>query len=264
MTQKNDTECGFIPQAKSDNYFNSDHSEFVCPAKDLAEPKIPHPPIKSASSPIFRPRNNNPRYPDKNKSVIKAAFYAALERGRSIPNGSLLDREARRKWLAEHDIVPAEIRRQLPDGAAALLAAIALHGEGGAVEISNIELADKTGMHGRNVQRSADVLEDRALVNIERREQSGAKHLVNVYTVVSTALKRWIERFRLTLIGWRKRHGLEKDISISLKLAPKTAPKPAPKTLEETEIALHQAEPSAFDNFLLDMLAKVKPKRRLE
>jgi hypothetical protein len=260
VTQKNSTECGIIPQAQSQNYFNSDHSEFDNRHKHLAARKIPHYGKLNPISPNLRPRNNNPQFPDRIKSRIKSAFYAALERGRTIPRGSMLEREARRKWLAEHDIIPAEIRRQVPDGAAALLAVIALNGEDGELESSVIALADCTGMHVRNVQRNADILEERGIATVEERKQDGAKNLVNVYRLVSTAFKAWIARFRRTLIGWRQRHGSKKEVEST----PKPAPKTVPKTFEETEIALRQAGPSAFNAFLIEVLSKARLKRRLE
>jgi hypothetical protein len=264
VPHKNCTQPAFIPQDNSDNYFSGEFPEFVSRDKHLNSRIIHNDANQSANSPIFRPRNNNPQHPDKNKSIIKAAFYAALERGRTIPNGSLLDREARRKWLAEHDIIPAEIRRQVPDGAAALLAVIALNGEDGVLESSTIALGDCTGMHVRNVQRNADILEERGIATVEERKQDGAKNLVNVYRVVSTAFKAWIARFRRVLIGWRQRHGSRKELESPLKPASKTAPNPAPKTLAETEMALRQTGGSEFTDFLLAILTQTRGRRAIE
>jgi hypothetical protein len=263
VPHKNSTESHYFPQAQSANYFNSDHSEFVSRDKHLNSRKIHHYADQSANSPIFRPRNNNPRYPEKNKSRLFSAFYAALERGRTMPMVSILEREARRKWLAHNFILPAWLASQLPSGAAAELAVLCRRAadSGGTVEISNIELMDLTGMHVRNVQRNMRVLEERTLVTVERRKQHGARNLVNVYTIASSQLKAWIEECRRALlIGWRKCHGIAKEIESALK----PAPKPAPKTLEETEIALRQAEPSALNAALLNLLSKVRTNRRLE
>jgi hypothetical protein len=194
-----------------------------------------------------------------------AGIYAALERGRTIPNGSILEREARRKWLAANVIIPPEIRCQLSTGQAALITILARRwadGGGDGVEISNQELTDLTGLNVRNVQRSARHLEeDNPLITVERRPQPGiGKNLVNIYRVISSALKAWIEQCRRALIGWRQRHGSKKEIESTVK----PASKPAPKTLEETEIALRQAGPSAFNAFLIEVLSKVRLKRRLE
>jgi hypothetical protein len=263
VTQKNSTECGIIPQAQTDNYFNSGVSDFGNAEKDLAPQKIQPYPNLNPISPIFRPRNNNPQFPDRIKSRIKSAFYAALERGRTIPHTSILEREARRKWLAANFILPDWLACQLPDGAAALVTQLGRRfadAGGGDVEISNRELIDLTGLNERNVQRNVRLLEERAILTVERRPQSGARNLVNVYRLASSALKAWIGQIRALLIGWRERHGLKKEIESSLK----PAAKPVPKTFEETEIALRQAGPSAFDAFLIEVVSKMKLKRRLE
>ena len=263
MTHENCTQDTNIPQDNSDNYFSGEFPEFVSRDKHLNSRIIHNDANQSANSPIFRPRNNNPRHPDKNKSIIKAAFYAALERGRTIPNCSILEREARRKWLAHNFILPPGLASQLPDGAAAELTILCRRwaDSGGDVEMANGELMDLTGMHVRNVQRNMRVLEERTLVTVERRKQDGAKNLVNVYRLASSQLKAWIEQCRSALlIGWRKCHGIAKEIESPLK----PASKPAPKTLEELEIGLRQAGPSALNASLLALLSKVRATRRLE
>ena len=266
MTHENCTQDAIIPQDNSANYFSGEFPEFVSRDKDLNSRIIHNDANQSANSGIFRHRNNIPRFPDRIKSRIKSAFYAALERGRSIPNGSLLDREQRRKTLAYQDNNPGWLmsRYAAASGALAMLAVIGIKGKNGVLAQSLREWSDITGMNTRNVKRTARRLQEDGLLHVEERKVAGAKNDTNIYTIVSSQLLAWYRRLRCKWIGGRDRPGIEKEIESTLKPAPKTEPKPPPKTIAETEIALRHTGGSDFTDFLLAILAQTRGRRAIE